>query len=66
MQNKMKVELSPKSVVLAFLVILGFFVAWELRLVFFMFFIAYILSSAFRDYVDKLVSIKVQEELLLP
>jgi len=59
MQNKMKVELSPKSVVLAFLVILGFFVAWELRLVFFMFFIAYILSSAFRDYVDKLVSIKV-------
>lgn len=58
MNNKTIIEISPKSVFISFLIILGFFVAWELRLIFFMLFISYILNSAFRDYVEKLVSLK--------
>lgn len=65
MNKTTKLEISPRSVTLAFLVILSFFVAWELRLVFFMFFIAYIISAALRPYVETLVSYKFPRMLAI-
>jgi predicted PurR-regulated permease PerM len=65
MQDKIKLEISPRSVALSFLVILSFFVAWELRSVFFMFFIAFIISAALRPYVKKLTDLKVPKMLAI-
>jgi len=65
MQDNKKLEISPISVALAFLVIVSFFVAWELRIVFFMFFIAYIISSAFKPYVKWMTQRKVPKMLAI-
>jgi len=52
--HKVKIEISPKSVFIVLAMVIGLAAAWELRIVFFMFFIAYIINAAFRPYVDKL------------
>lgn len=51
-KKESKIEISTKTIVFTVLFILSLFVAWELRVVFFMFFIAYILSATFRPAVD--------------
>jgi predicted PurR-regulated permease PerM len=57
-KNDFKVEISSKTIVFTVFFIIGLFVAWELRVVFFMFFIAYIISATFRPAVDFLESKK--------
>jgi predicted PurR-regulated permease PerM len=52
--RRLKIEISAKSVFIVLGIIIGLSAAWELRLVFFMFFIAYILNAAFRPFVDKM------------
>jgi len=58
-----KVEISSKTIVFSVLFILGLLVAWELRVVFFMFFIAYIISATFRPAVDFLETKKIPRVL---
>jgi len=61
--NDFKVEVSSKTIVFTVLFILGLIVAWELRVVFFMFFIAYIISATFRPAVDFLEMKKIPRML---
>ena len=51
-KNEYKIEISTKTIVFSILIIIGFFLAWELRIVFFIFFIAYIINATFRPAVD--------------
>ena len=54
-----KIEISVKSFVLMLLIVFLLVFLWEIRLVFFIFFIAFILNSAFRPLVDFLETKKV-------
>jgi len=62
-KNNYKIEISSKSIIFGILFVLGLVVAWELRLVFFMFFIAYIISATFRPAVDFLEKKKIPRML---
>lgn len=62
-EQKLKIEISAKSVLVALAIIIGLNIAWELRIVFFMFFIAYILNAAFRPYVNRLERLKIPRVL---
>ena len=54
-----KIEISARSFVLMLLIVLLLVFLWEIRLVFFIFFIAFILNSAFRPLVDFLETKKI-------
>jgi predicted PurR-regulated permease PerM len=58
-KNNYKVEISTKTSVITIALIIGVFIAWELRVVFFMFFIAYIISAACRPAVNFLERFRV-------
>lgn len=48
----LKVEISPKTLIITLALLIGTLVAWELRTVFFLFFIAYIINAAFRPLIN--------------
>ena len=54
-----KIEISARSFVLMLLIVFLLVFLWEIRLVFFIFFIAFILNSAFRPLVDFLETKKI-------
>jgi len=61
--NDFKIEISFKTIIFTIFLIIGLVIAWELRIVFFMFFIAYIISATFRPAVDFLEKKKIPRVL---
>jgi predicted PurR-regulated permease PerM len=57
--NKYTVEVSPKTVAITIAMIIGLVVAWIIKPVIFMFFIAFIVSSAFKPFVNYLEKYKI-------
>lgn len=62
-QKTTRVEITPKTIFIAILIIIGFIVSWELRSVFFLFFIAYIINAAFRPLVNWMESKRIPRML---
>ncbi len=60
-----KIEISPKTIFLTILMLIGFVFAWQLRTIFFLFFVAYIINAAFRPLVDWMQSKKIPRMLAI-
>ena len=57
--NINKIEITPRTIILSIVIILSFIVAWIIKPVIFMFFVAFILNAAFRPYVNSLEKYKI-------
>lgn len=58
-ENKTIVEISPRTLIITISIILAFWLAWIIKPVIFMFFIAFILSAAFKPYVNYFEKYKI-------